>query len=268
MMLTTPRGVKACGLRKNRMVNIIVCIKRVPDTESRINIKEDEGSIDTSSLEYIVNPYDEFAVEEALKITEEKGGEVTILCLGPPEATKEIRTCLAMGAHKAVHLVDETAYRDAFSMASILASAIKDLEYDMIFFGKQRVDHDNTQAGILVATLLGLPVVGEIISFAMEEGHAIVKRDIEGGTEVLQVPFPAVFTTHKGLNEPRYASLKGIMKAKKKPIENKTFEEVDSRIVFQKLEPPPKRPPGKIVGEGTEAIPELIRLLREEAKVL
>jgi electron transfer flavoprotein beta subunit len=250
------------------MVNIIVCIKRVPDTESKIFITQDSTSIDASSLEYIVNPYDEYAVEEALKIKEAGGGEVTIICLGPEGATKEVRTCLAMGADKAVHLVDGAPYRDAYSVAAILASTIKDLSYDIIFFGKQGVDHDNSQVGLMVGTLLGVPAVGEVVSFEAEEGAATVKRDIEGGTEVLHVPFPAVFTAQKGLNEPRYASLKGIMAAKKKPVENTPFENVDSRITFKNLEPPPARPPGKIIGEGPEAVKELLRLLKEEAKVL
>jgi electron transfer flavoprotein beta subunit len=243
-------------------------MKRVPDTESKINIAPDGKSIDKTSLEYIVNPYDEFAVEEALQIKEAKEGEVTVICLGPKDSTKEIRTCLAMGADKAVHLVDEAEYRDAFSVASILAGTIKDMEYDLIFMGKQGVDHDNGQVGLMVATLLGVPAVSEVASFELGEGQAVVKRDVEGGTEVYEVPFPAVFTAQKGLNEPRYASLKGIMKAKKKTIDEKAFDEVDSRITFKSLEPPPKRPPGKIVGEGPQAAAELVRLLREEAKVI
>lgn len=250
------------------MVNIIVCIKRVPDTESTIKIAPDGKSIDASTLEYIVNPYDEFAVEEALKIKEDKGGEVTIVCLGSSNATKEIRRALAMGADKAVHLKDEAEYRDAFSTASVLASAIKDMSYDLIFFGKQGVDHDNAQVGLMVATLLGIPAVGEISSFELKEGSAVVKRDIEGGSEKLEVPLPAVLTARKGLNDPRLPSLKGIMMAKKKPLEEKAFDDVDSRITFVNLEPPPKRPPGKIVGEGKEAVPELVRLLKEEAKIL
>lgn len=250
------------------MVNIIVCIKRVPDTESRINIGSDGQSIDKSALEYIVNPYDEYAVEEALKIKEAKEGEVTVVCLGPKESTKEIRTCLAMGADKAVHLIDDADYRDPIAVASILSETIKGMDYDMIFFGKQGVDHDNSQVGLMVATLLGVPAVNEIVSFEMGDGNATVKRDVEGGTETLEVPFPAVFTAQKGLNEPRYASLKGIMKAKKKPIEEKPFDNVDARITFKTLEPPPKRAEGKIVGEGKDAVPELVRLLKEEAKIL
>lgn len=250
------------------MVNIIVCIKRVPDTESKINIASDNQSIDYTALEYIVNPYDEFAVEEAIKTVEDKGGEVTVICLGPKEATKEIRTCLAMGADKAIHLVDDTPYRDSYSVATILSNTIKDLEYDMLFFGKQGVDYDNSQVGIMTATLLGIPAVGEVVSFEYDGTNATVKRDIEGGSETLEVNLPAAFTAQKGLNEPRYASLKGIMKAKKKPLEEKAYDSVDSKITVKNLEPPPKRPPGKIVGEGKEAAAELVRLLKEEAKIL
>jgi electron transfer flavoprotein beta subunit len=250
------------------MVNIIVCIKRVPDTESKIVITQEGTSIDRSSLEYIVNPYDEYAVEEALKTKEAHGGEITIVCLGPQEASKEIRTCLAMGADKAIHLVDDAPYRDAFSVASILASTIKGLDHDLIFFGKQGVDHDNAQVGLMVGTLLEVPSIGEVVSFELEGTTATVKRDIEGGFEVLHVPLPAVFTAQKGLNDPRYASLKGIMSAKKKAVDTPSFENVDSRITFKSLEPPPARPPGKIVGEGPEAVKELLRLLKEEAKIL
>ncbi len=250
------------------MVNVIVCIKRVPDTESRINIREGGSSVDDSALEYIVNPYDEYAVEEALKIKESEGGEVTVVCLGPSGATKEIRTCLAMGADKGVHLVDDSKYRDPYSTASILSSAIKDIDHNIIFFGKQAVDHDSAQVGLMVATLLGLPAVGEIVSFELDGETATVKRDIEGGSETLQVPLPAVFTAQKGLNDPRYASLKGIMAAKKKTLENKPFDDIESKITFKELESPPARPPGKIVGEGPESAGELVRLLKEEAKVL
>jgi electron transfer flavoprotein beta subunit len=153
-------------------------------------------------------------------------------------------------------------------VASILANEIKGHEYDLIFFGKQGVDHDNGQVGLMVATLLGIPAVNEVVSVDIEDGGASVKRDIEGGSEIMQIPFPAVLTAQKGLNEPRYASLKGIMKAKKKPIEEKAFEEVESKLVFKVLEPPPDRPAGKIVGEGPEAVKELVRLLKEEAKIL
>ncbi len=249
-------------------MNIIVCVKNVPDTESKIEIAADTTSWETSGLEYILNPYDEFAVEEALKIKESREGEVTVVCLGPSSATKTIRTCLAMGADKAVHLVDESPYRDAFSTAGILADAVKEMPYDILFFGKQGVDQDNTQVGHIVAGLLNLPVAGEIVSMECGDASATVKRNIEGGVEVIEVPFPAVFTAQKGLNDPRYASLKGIMAAKKKPLDNVEFENIDSKITIKKLDHPPSRPPGQIVGEGSEAVPKLFGLLKDEAKVL
>jgi electron transfer flavoprotein beta subunit len=249
-------------------MNIIVCIKHVPDTESKIKIADGAAAYDTAGLEYIVNPYDEFAVEEALKIKEDKGGEVTVILLGPESATKTIRTCLAMGADKAIHLADEDNLRDAASVAEILSAAIKDLPHDIVFFGKQSVDMDNGQVGLMVASILGLPAVSEIISMECGDTSAVVKRSIEGGVEVYEVPFPAVFTTQKGLNDPRYASLKGIMAAKKKPIDVKEFENRDNKIAITKLDYPPSRPPGKIVGEGAEAVPKLFELLKDEAKVL
>jgi electron transfer flavoprotein beta subunit len=249
-------------------MNIIVCVKHVPDTESKIKIAGDSTSYETAGLEYIVNPYDEFAVEEALKIKEAKGGEVTVILLGPENATKTIRTCLAMGADKAVHLVDENPLRDAAAIAGILADAIKSMPHDIVFFGKQSVDMDNAQVGLMVAGILGIPAVSEIASMECGDGSAVVKRSIEGGVEVYEVPFPAVFTTQKGLNDPRYASLKGIMAAKKKPIENTQFEDRDPCITITKLDYPPARPPGKIVGEGAEAVPQLFELLKNEAKVL
>jgi len=249
-------------------MNIIVCVKHVPDTESKIAIAQNGNSYDPSGLEYVLNPYDEYAVEEALKIKEDKGGEVAVVLLGPETASKTIRTCLAMGADKAVHLVDDNPMRDAASTAEILAAAVKDLPHDIILLGKQSVDMDNAQVGLMLAALLDIPAVSEINSMECGDSSAVVKRNIEGGVEVYEVPFPALFTTQKGLNDPRYASLKGIMAAKKKPVDKKEFADVTSKSVVVKLDYPPARPPGKIVGEGPEAVPNLFELLKNEAKVL
>lgn len=249
-------------------MNIVVCIKHVPDTESKINITPESDSIDSSALEYIVNPYDEYAVEEALKIKEAKDGEVTILCLGPANATKTIRTALAMGADKAIHIKDETLLRDASSTAEILTAAIREIPHDIVFFGKQSVDADNGQVGLMVATMLKIPAVSEIVSMECGDSSAQVKRNIEGGTEVIETPLPAVFTAQKGLNEPRYASLKGIMAAKKKPIDTRDLVDVDPKTKISSFAYPPERPAGKIVGEGPEAAAKLFELLQNEAKVL
>lgn len=251
-------------------MNIVVCIKRVPSTETNVKISPDGRSLDSSGVEYILSPFDEIALEEALRIKEKTGsGEVTALTLGPAEATTTLKTCLAMGADKAVLLKNEKAYEhDPFAIASALATALKEIPFDILLFGKQAVDDDNAQVGAMVAQLLNLPFISLITKLELSEKNATVHREIEGGHEILEVSLPAVFSAQKGLNEPRYPSLKGIMAAKKKPLEEKTPQLVKSCLRTVKMEYPPSRPPGMIVGKGTEAVPELVRLLKEEAKVI
>jgi len=252
-------------------MNIVVCIKRVPATDSRIKIGADGTSIDPAQIEWIISPYDEFAVEAALQMKEAAGGgEVTILTLGPAESTKELRTCLAMGADKAVLLKDaDAAQRDATSTAAALADAVKELGADLVLCGKQAVDRDQGQVGTLLAAELGMPCVTEIRQLEIADGKAKVERAGEDGTsETWEVTLPAVLTCTKGLNEPRYASLKGIMMAKKKPIDERDVSPPEGALQLTSLELPPPRREGRIVGEGADAVPELVRLLREEAKVL
>lgn len=251
-------------------MNIVVCVKRVPATDSKIKLGADGRSIDPTGVESVLNPYDEFAVEEALRLKEKAGaGEVTVLSVGPADAQKEIRTCLAMGADKGILLKDEAAAtRDAFAVATMLAEQIKKAPFDLVFFGKQAVDQDQSQVGQRVATLLGAACVTEIVKLTIEGRKAIAEREVEGGRERVECSLPAVFTTQKGLNEPRYASLKGIMAAKKKTIEEIPAPAVESKMKLVELSMPPARPAGRIVGKGVEAVPELIRALREEAKVL
>ncbi|MEQ8763169.1 MAG: electron transfer flavoprotein subunit beta/FixA family protein [Planctomycetota bacterium] len=250
-------------------MKFVVCIKRVPNTETRIKIAADGKSIDPTGVQFIPSPYDEFAVEEAIRQKEKAGdGEVIVVCLGPAEATGEIRKCLAMGADKAIHLKDDSTYRDPASTATILAAAIQGLSPDMIFFGKSAADHANSQVGVQVAALLGLPSISEIVSLEVEAGKATAHREIEGGSEVVQTSLPAVFTAQKGLNEPRLPALKGIMAAKKKPIEEVAFEDAPQGCELVQLELPPARAEGKVVGEGADAVPALVKLLREEAKVI
>jgi len=248
-------------------VNILVCVKHVPDTETAVKIGSDGKSISTQDVNFILNPYDEYAVEEALKIKEDKGGEVTLITLGPEEAKKTLRTGLAMGADKAIHLPCD-APPDSLSIANALAEVIKDIEYDLIFCGKQAMDNDNAQVPIMLAEKLGLPNVSAITKLELEDGTAVAHREFEGGVEVVETSLPAVISAHKGLNEPRYASLKGIMMAKKKPIEDKPCDCGDAAIEIVDVTYPQQRAGGKIVGEGTEAVPELVKLLQEEAKVI
>jgi len=251
-------------------MHIIVCIKRVPSTETKVRVGKDGKTLDPSGVEYLLNPYDEFAVEEALRVKEKKGeGEVTVVCLGPGEATKELRTALAMGADKAVHLKDEIPDRDAWSTAKILADYLKTVENkDLIFFGRQGIDFDQTQVGQRVATLLGWSCVTAAIKLEVQEDKIIAEREIEGGREVVEAKLPAVITAQKGLNEPRYASLKGIMQAKRKPLEEAQYNDPGKAIIIDKMELPPERPPGKILGEGVEAVPLLLEKLKNEAKII
>jgi electron transfer flavoprotein beta subunit len=250
-------------------MNIIVCVKRVPATDSRVRIAPDGKSIDPAGVKYVIGPYDEFAVEEALRIKEKEGkGEVIILCLGPADAATQIRSALAMGADRGIHLLDHATYRDPFSTGIALAEALKKLAFDLVLFGKQAVDDDALQVPAAVCRKLGIPLVQVVTKLERKEGRVTATRQIEGGSEIVETPLPAGITCQKGLNEPRYASLPNIMKAKKKPIETQEAPPPDNRTEIVKLEPPPARPPGKIVGEGAQTVPELVRLLHEEAKVI
>jgi electron transfer flavoprotein beta subunit len=249
-------------------MDFIVCMKRVPDSAARIQIAGDGRSIDTSSIEHVISPYDEMALECALQLKEQHDGAVTVVCLGSPEATKEIRQALAMGADQAVHLKSDAGYRDPLTTARLLADAVRGRPFDLLMFGKQSIDADNAAVGVMVGGLLGLPVVSLATRLEIEDGKAVVHREAEGGTEVIEVALPAVVTAQRGLAEPRYPSIKGIMQAKKKPIEEIDAGDADVPVELERLDPPPERTGGRIVGEGVEAVPELVRLLRSEAKVL
>jgi electron transfer flavoprotein beta subunit len=250
-------------------VKIAVFVKRVPDTESIIKIKENKKEIDKTDLSFVMNPYDEFAVEEALRIKEKAGeGEVVVVSLGPESVKETIRSALAMGADRAIHAQVPEAPEDPLVTARGLADAIEGETFDLFLFGKQAVDNDNGQTGTIFAELMGLPSAAVVISVSIEGDSVTAHREIEGGEEVIALPLPAVLTSQKGLNEPRYASLKGIMAAKKKPVEEKNISLHDSSCEVVSVDYPPKRPEGRIVGEGVEAVDELLRLLREEAKVL
>lgn len=264
-------------------MNIAVCIKQVPATESKIKPSADGKDIDRTGLSYVVNPYDEFGVEEALKIKERlKTGEVTVITIGPGKAAEALRTCLAVGADRAIHIKDPALEGgDAYSTAVVLAAALKKQPYDIIFFGKQAVDDDNGAVGIHVAERMGLPHVALVNKLELypEEMRAVAHRQIEGALEVVETPLPAIFTCQKGLNEPRYASLPGIMKAKQKPLAVLSLSDLElkpdqvgsrgAKLSIDRLELPPVRGAGKVIeGDPARAVAELVRLLREEAKIL
>jgi electron transfer flavoprotein beta subunit len=258
-------------------MKIAVCVKQVPDTETRIRIGPDGQSMAEQDVNWVVSPYDEFAIEEALRIKEAKGGEVVLVSLGPERAQTALRNGLAMGADSAIHLKDplfEAA--DTLGIARALAAALKGLGADLVLLGQQGVGGDNSQVPGLVAELLDLPQVTMAVKIELQDGKAVVEREVEGAHEVWETSLPAVISAQKGLNEPRYASLKGIMAAKKKPIEAKdaaalglSADDLKPRTVVAALELPPPRPAVRMIeGDPAAQAKELIRLLHEEAKVI
>jgi len=250
-------------------VRIAVCIKRLPDSETRVKIAPDGKSLDETGVKFVLNPYDEFAVEEALRRREQAGaGEVVVFSLGPAAAQETIRSALAMGADRGVLLQVDRMPADGLVVARALAAELKDGAFDLILFGKLAIDDYNHQVGPMVAELLGLPCVTSVSRLEIADGKGVAEREIEGGIEVCEFPLPAVLTVDKGLNEPRYPALKGIMAAKKKPMEIKPTPLGVGDVEIVALTLPPERKEGKIVGEGPAAVLELVRLLREEAKIL
>lgn len=247
----------------------VVCVKQVADTETRVKVAGDGKSLDPGGVTWILNPYDEFAVEQALRVKEKLAtGEVIALSLGGPGVPAVLRNVLAMGADRAIHLRSDSGSPDPLAVARALSAEIRGLGAEIVWFGRQAVDDDAAQVGPMTAEFLELPCVTAIARFELEGRTAKVERDVEGGREVWEVTLPAAFTTDKGLNEPRYASLKGIMAAKKKPIDEKPAAPAEPGLEVLALALPPARQAGRIVGKGVEGVVELVRVLREEAKLL
>ncbi len=249
-------------------MNIIVCVKRVPDTETRVRVGDDGVSIDPSGVKHVLSPYDEFAVEAALRLREGAGsGEVAVVTLGDDSSQETLRSALAMGADRAVLLKGEVSH-DGLATAKALAAEIGEADAPLVLCGVKAADDDQQQVGPMLATLLGRPCATAVSSFELADGTVRCRSEVEGGTALFELPLPAVLTITKGEYEPRYASLKGIMAAKRKPLEVKDAAASPSRLKVETMELPPERAAGRIVGEGADAVPELVRLLREEANVL
>ncbi len=249
-------------------MDVIVCVKRVPDTETRIKPSAAGTEIDSSGVKYILSPYDEFAVEAALRTVEAAGsGEVTLVTLGDAAGSETLRSGLAMGADKAI-LLEGSSTMDGLATAKALVAEIESADAQLVLLGVKAADDDQQQVGPMVGTLLGRACVTGVTSFTVTEDSVRCHREVEGGVEVVEASLPAVLTITKGTYEPRYASLKGIMAAKRKPMETKPAADVAARIAVRSLTSPPARAAGKIVGEGPDAVPELVRLLREEANAL
>jgi len=262
------------------IVKILVLMKQTFDTETKISL-DASGQIDDAGVNYVVNPYCEFAVEEALRIKERLGtGEVVVLSVGPERAETAIRSCLAMGADRGIIVTDAaTEGGDEYATAQVLAKALQKEGFDMILAGYQAVDDGAGQVGARVAELLNIPQVTIITKLEIEGGKAVATREIDDGVELIEVPLPAIFTAQQGLAEPRYPSMKGIMQAKKKPMERLTLADLGmsagdaganaAKVTIEALSMPAPRQAGKMIGgEPADAAAELVNLLRTEAKVI
>jgi len=249
-------------------VNILVCLKQVPDTEATIKTGSGGNAIDESGVKFIMNPYDEFAVEEALRIKETAGGTIKAVTMGPERAKEVLRTALAMGVDDVLLLQTDQVQLDGLKSAQALAQAMANQTYDVILLGKEAIDDGNMQVGPMLAEILNIPCVTVVTKLAVQAGSFTAEREGEAGTEVLTGPTPCLFTCQKGLNEPRYPSIRGVMMAKKKDIPVLKPEAADSRVTITDFSYPKSRKGGQIIGEGSAAVPELVRRLREEAKVI
>lgn len=246
-------------------MNIVACVKRVPTTDAVVEVTADGQGLATDGLPYMISFYDEIALEQAVQTKESLGGEVTVLTLGPASGSKEIRECLAKGADKAVVLNDdEWMTRDARATAKALVTELRDLGADVAFMGKVATDRDNASVGPMVATYLGWACVSDVIELELGEGKGTAKVETEAGIETVEFTLPAVLTAGKGLNEPRYAGLKGIMAAKKKPLEEKAPALEANQATVTSVTPPPKRKEGRLV----ENVAALVEALQNEAQVL
>ncbi|WP_409270856.1 electron transfer flavoprotein subunit beta/FixA family protein [Neobacillus sp. SCS-31] len=257
-------------------MNIFVLMKRTFDTEEKISLSG--GKINEDGAEFIINPYDEYAIEEAIQVRDAHGGEVTVVTVGTEEAEKQLRTALAMGADKAVliNTEDDIEYGDQFTTAKILAEFLKDKEADLVLSGNVAIDGGSGQVGPRVAELLGIPYVTTITKLEIEGGTAKLVRDIEGDSEVVEASLPLLVTAQQGLNEPRYPSLPGIMKAKKKPLDELELDDLDleeddveAKTKTIEIFLPPKKEAGRVLqGDLQEQVKELVQLLHTEAKVI
>ncbi|MBI5864191.1 MAG: electron transfer flavoprotein subunit beta/FixA family protein [Planctomycetes bacterium] len=264
-------------------MKILVLIKQVPDSTTNVKIRPDGEDIDRAGVKMVVNPFDEFAIELAVQLREKRGdvASITALTAGPATAAEALRTALAIGADDAIHLQDAAFEKlDEIQTAAVIAAVVRGENYDLIVRGKQEIDLDSGQLGPALAEMLDIPHVGAATKLDMAaDGKSLVaNRRIEGADEIVEARLPALLTIEKGLVECRYPSLPNLMKAKKKPVRTITSGDVAgfAGIVgsvggteIHKFEPPPQRPPGKVLkGDASETVPQLVKLLREEAKAI
>jgi electron transfer flavoprotein beta subunit len=248
-------------------MKIVVCVSQVPDTTTKVKVGEDGKTIDPRDVVLIINPYDEFAIEEAIRLKEKFGGETIAISIGKDSVKETLRKSFAMGLDKGI-LIKTDDQIDSFAVAKNLAAVIKELSPDIVLFGKQSIDYDDSQVGTLTAEFLGLPSISVVVELKIDGTKVTAEREIEGGKEIVESSLPVVICAQKGLNDPRYPNLKGIMQAKTKPIEERqpTYTGNKTEVIEMRL--PFPKPKGRIVGTDVSAVPELVKLLREEAKVI
>lgn len=257
-------------------MNIYVLVKRTFDTEEKITVSN--GKISEDGAEFIINPYDEYAIEEAIQVRDANDGEVTVITIGGEDAEKQLRTALAMGADKAVLIdtEDDLDEMDEFTSAKIIAEYLRDKEVDLILAGNVAIDGGSGQVGPRVAELLGINYVTTITNLEINGTSVKIIRDVEGDSETIETSLPLLVTAQQGLNEPRYPSLPGIMKAKKKPLEKLELEDLDleeddveAKTQTIEVYLPPKKAAGRILeGDIANQVNELVNLLKNEAKVI
>ena len=250
-------------------MKIAVCIKRVPDMDLRFAIGAGGKALDPAGLKFDIADFDGYAVEVGLRLVEQQGpGEVVVVSVGPTAVQETLRKALGMGADRAIQLSAEDVPFDGMAIARALAAELKDGGYDLVLFGRMATDSANQTVGPMTAHLMGVPCVSAVSKLDIAAGKGRAERQLEGASETVEFPLPAVVTIDEGVARPRLPSLKGIMAAKKKPLEVKPAQLGEARLTVQSIALPPDRPPGRIVGEGADAVPELVRLLQTEAKVL
>jgi electron transfer flavoprotein beta subunit len=250
-------------------MKIAVCIKRTPDSESRFKIAASQTAVDETGLKFDIDDFASYAVEVALQLNEKQGpGETVVYAVGPDAVQETLRKAMSMGVDRAVQLKTDAIPYDGLAVAKALAAELKTGGFDLVLFGKHAFDTSAGVVGTATAELLGIPCVTAATKLEIANGRGLARRELEGAAEMVEFPLPAAVTIDEGIARPRYPSLKGIMAAKKKPLETKAAQLGPARVVVKGMELPPERPAGRIIGEGAAAVPELIRLLQTEAKVL
>lgn len=250
-------------------MKIAVCIKRVPEMDVKFKVASSGTAVDETGLKFDMSDFDGYAVEFAIQTIEKLGtGDVVVISLGTDAVQETLRKALSMGATRAVHLKADAVPFDSLAIAQALAAELKDGGFDLILFGKMAADTASGAVGLMTAELLGIPMVQACTALSVENGRIAARREIEGGAELVTLPLPGAASIDEGIARPRYPSLKGIMAAKKKPMDVKPAQLGTPRVTVTRMDLPPERQAGRIIGEGAAVVPELVRLLREEAKVL